>query len=75
MQNPIPETGFSRLKEIVGNPNTGESGYFPISAATWWRGVREGRYPKPIKLSPRTTAWENSKLQQLEKDIAAGKLS
>jgi prophage regulatory protein len=70
----IPESGFSRLKDIVGNPRAGKEGYFPISAATWWRGVREGRYPKPVKLSARTTAWENAKLRQLETDMALGRL-
>lgn len=29
----------------------------PISRSAWWKGVKEGRYPKPIKLGPRTTAW------------------
>ncbi len=71
----IPETGFSRLHEIVSNRKTGQRGYFPISAATWWRGIREGRYPRGVKLSQRTTAWENSKLRKLERDMAAGKVS
>lgn len=68
----IPTAGYSRLRDIVGNPKTGAKGYFPISAATWWRGVREGRYPKPVKLSPRTTAWENTKLRRLHCEFAAG---
>ena len=29
----------------------------PISRSSWWEGCRTGRYPKPIKLGPRTTAW------------------
>lgn len=29
----------------------------PISASSWWAGVRSGRFPKPVKLGPRTTAW------------------
>ena len=29
----------------------------PISKSAWWEGCRTGRYPKPIKLSPRTTVW------------------
>ena len=29
----------------------------PISRSSWWEGCRTGRYPKPIKLSPRTTVW------------------
>ena len=29
----------------------------PISKSAWWEGCRTGRYPKPIKLGPRTTVW------------------
>ena len=29
----------------------------PVSKSTWWAGVRDGRFPKPIKLSPRITVW------------------
>jgi prophage regulatory protein len=29
----------------------------PVSASTWWNGVRTGRFPAPIKLGPRTTVW------------------
>lgn len=32
-------------------------GILPISASTWWAGVKSGRYPQPIKLGPRMTAW------------------
>jgi predicted DNA-binding transcriptional regulator AlpA len=27
----------------------------PVSASSWWLGVRSGRFPKPLKLGPRTT--------------------
>jgi prophage regulatory protein len=27
----------------------------PVAASTWWSGVRSGRFPKPLKLGPRTT--------------------
>ena len=36
----------------------------PISKSSWWEGCRTGRYPKPVKLGPRTTVWR-------EEDIAA----
>ena len=36
----------------------------PISKSAWWQGCKDGRYPKPIKLGPRTTVWKAS-------DIAA----
>ena len=29
----------------------------PVSASTWWNGVRVGRFPRPVKLGPHTTAW------------------
>lgn len=29
----------------------------PMSRSTWWNGVRDGRYPAPIKLGPKITAW------------------
>lgn len=29
----------------------------PIGRSSWWEGCRTGRYPKPIKLGPRTTVW------------------
>jgi predicted DNA-binding transcriptional regulator AlpA len=29
----------------------------PVSASTWWEGVRRGRYPPAIKLGPRLTCW------------------
>lgn len=38
---------------------------FPVSRSTWWAGVKDGRYPKGIKLSPRTTAWRESEVDHL----------
>lgn len=32
----------------------------PISKSSWWQGCKEGKYPKPIKLGPRTTVWKAS---------------
>ena len=29
----------------------------PISKSAWWKGCSTGRYPKPLKLGPRTTVW------------------
>lgn len=28
-----------------------------ISRSTWWAGVKSGRFPQPVKLSPGITAW------------------
>ena len=45
----LPETGFVRLPIILR--------IFPVGKSTWWAGVKEGRFPQPVKLGPRITAW------------------
>lgn len=32
----------------------------PFSSATLWRFVKNGSFPKPVKLSTRITAWKTS---------------
>lgn len=44
-----PATGFLRLPQVLA--------MYPVSKSTWWKGVAEGRYPKPVKLGERATAW------------------
>jgi len=55
----LPETGFLRLTQIIGNPKTSPPipPLIPIGRSSWWNGVRTGRFPKPVKLGPRTTVW------------------
>ena len=37
----------------------------PISRASWWAGVKSGKYPPPIKLGSRTTCWRESDIDEL----------
>ena len=37
----------------------------PISRATWWAGVKSGKFPAGIKLSPRVTVWRASDIEAL----------
>lgn len=55
----LPEVGFLRLSQIIGNPKAEPPipAVIPISRSAWWAGVKAGRYPKAVKLGPRTTAW------------------
>ena len=53
----LPESGFVRLPQIIGDTKRGIPAVIPVSKSAWWAGVKSGRYPKPVKLSPRTTAW------------------
>lgn len=57
---PLPATGYVRLHQIVGNPKADPPipPLIPVSKSTWWNGIREGRYPQPVRtLGPRITAW------------------
>lgn len=35
----------------------------PVSASTLWRYVKAGKFPKPIKLSERVTAWRSEDIR------------
>jgi|UniRef100_UPI0040555C95 prophage regulatory protein len=61
----LPETGFLRLKQIVGDPKAGIPAIIPVKKSTWWAGVKSGIYPQPVKLSARTTAWRVSDILEL----------
>ncbi len=37
----------------------------PIGRSTWWAGVKAGKYPAGIKLSPRVTVWRASDIDSL----------
>jgi predicted DNA-binding transcriptional regulator AlpA len=55
----FPETGYLRLSQIIGNKKATPPipAIIPVSKSTWWAGVKSGRYPQPVKLSERCTAW------------------
>ena len=55
--NQLPETGFLRLPQIIGDPAKGLPPLIPVKKSTWWQGVKTGRFPQPVKLGPRVTAW------------------
>lgn len=62
----IPETGLLRIKQIIGDPkaNPPIPGIIPVSKSTWWKGCREGHFPKPIKIGTRTTVWRAEDIRQ-----------
>ncbi len=53
----LPPEGFVRLPIIIG--------ILGISKTSWWRGVRDGRFPRSVKLAPRTTAWRVEDIRAL----------
>ena len=56
----LRHTGFVRLSGIIG-----PGGPIPVPRSTWWAGVRSGRYPRPVKLGPRITAWRIEDIRSL----------
>jgi len=69
----LPQTGYLRLPQIVGNPKTEPPipAVIPVCKSTWWQGVKDGRFPKPVKLGPRTTAWRVSDIRALIDELGA----
>jgi len=50
-QRTLPQFGYIRLKEVLA--------IIPVSKSTWYKGIADGRYPKPTKvLGPRIAAWD-----------------
>ena len=47
----LTEDSFLRLPQVLE--------LIPISKSAWWQGCKEGRFPKPIKLGPRTSVWRS----------------
>jgi hypothetical protein len=62
----FPKTGFVRISGIVA-PN----GPIPVSKSTWWQGVRDGRFPAPVKLGPKTTMWRVEDILALVERLGA----
>ena len=56
----FPKTGFVRIKQIVA-----PYGPIPVSKSTWWQGVKDGKFPQPVKLGPKTTCWRAEEIRAL----------
>jgi prophage regulatory protein len=62
MIHTIPETGFVRLPQVLA--------VIPLCKSSWWEGVKSGRFPKPVKLSPNCTAWRAEDIRDLIKQLS-----
>ncbi len=59
----LPETGFVRLPQVLK--------VFPVSKSTWWAGVKSGKYPQPVKLGLKMTAWRVGDIRALIDEAGA----
>jgi prophage regulatory protein len=61
----LPDTGFVRLRQIIGDKKAGIPALIPVGRTTWWNGVRSGRYPAGVKMSTRMTVWRVEEIKAL----------
>lgn len=69
----LPETGFLRLPQILGNPKAVPPipAIIPVGKSTWWAGVKSGRYPQPVRsLGKRITVWRVEDIRSLIRHAA-----
>ncbi|WP_426269270.1 helix-turn-helix transcriptional regulator [Dyella kyungheensis] len=50
VNNSLPAEGYIRLAQLV-------PGVVPVCKSTIWNWVKEGKFPKPVKLSGQVTVW------------------
>lgn len=55
--NQLSNSGFLRITDVLQ--------LIPIGKSTWWAGVKDGRFPKPVKIGPRLTLWRAEDIRQL----------
>lgn len=61
----IPATGLMRLSQIIGDQKRGITPLVPVSRSTWWAGVKDGRFPRPVKFGERVTCWKAEDIRAL----------
>lgn len=59
----LPATGFLRLPAVLT--------FIPVARSTWWAGIKAGRYPAPVKLGPRMSAWRAEDVRSLITSLGA----
>ncbi len=65
----IPATGYVRLKQILS-----PDGPLPISRSGFWAGIKVGKFPQPLKISPRVTVWRAEDIHALLAKIEQGSI-
>ena len=65
----LPVIGFLREKQILGDKTADIPPIIPVSRSSWWSGIKSGKYPKPVKLSEKITAWHVDDIKELIESI------
>jgi predicted DNA-binding transcriptional regulator AlpA len=49
-------------------------GIRPINAATLYRGIRKGRYPRPVKVGPGSSRWLREECEAALRGMVEGRV-
>jgi acyl dehydratase len=73
MINPIPQTGFLRLSQILGNKKSAPPTppIIPIGKTAWYAGIKTGRFPRPVRIGPHAMGWRAEDIRDLIERISA----
>ncbi len=65
--NTLPQTGFVRIWQILGNKKSEPPipPIIPVSKSTWWAGVKSGRFPAPVKFGDNLSMWKVEDIRTL----------
>lgn len=61
-----------RLVEIIGDKKRSIKGIIPMCRASWYNGIKAGRYPKSVKLSEKSVAWSSKDIDALIARLSSG---
>ena len=66
-RNPLPETGYLRLSQIIGAPKADPPvpPIIPVLRSCWLAGCKSGRFPAPVKLGTRMVVWKVVEIRAL----------
>lgn len=71
-ESKIDPNGLYRLRSIV-RTQSGDMPLIDVCPATWWAGVKTGRYPPPLsKKDGRMTFWRGSDLLAYVESLSEG---
>lgn len=60
----LPAVGFVRLQQVLR--------VIPLGRTAWLEGVKNGRYPKPVRIGAKAVAWRVEDIRDLITELSRG---
>lgn len=61
----LPTTGYVRIWQIIGDKKKGIPPLLPVSRSTLYGWIKSSKFPAPVKLSERISAWPVEKIRAM----------